>query len=242
VSEPSGLPHEPDEGERPTGRRTYERGVGIAFDRVAFFTDAVFAIAMTLLIVAVELPELKGPLDEPSTMIEPLKGMAPQLFSFFLAFLLLGRYWMAHHAFFAVLQKVDRRLIALNLIYLSFVAFLPFPTELIGKYEENPISVALFALTMAAISGMETVIFRHAHRNRLLIHAMSEEVYRYGMIQSTVPVALFLVSIPIAFWDPVTRLTWLIWIAAFPIGLLVDRRQREEARKHRQAMRPPTRE
>jgi uncharacterized membrane protein len=241
VSDPSGLQHGSQEDEQQTGHRTYRRGVGIAFDRVAFFTDAVFAIAMTLLIVAVELPELVGPLDDPSTLIEPLKAMAPQLISFFLAFLLLGRYWMAHHAFFAVLEKVDRRLIALNLIYLSFVAFLPFPTELIGKYEENPISVTLFALTMAAISGMETVIFRHAHRERLLVHPMTDEVYRYGMIQSTVPVALFLVSIPIAFWDPVTRYVWLIWVASLPIGLLIDRRQRDQARKHRQAMRPPTR-
>lgn len=217
----------------------YERDVGIAFDRVAFFTDAVFAIALTLLIVAVELPELTGRIRQPSVMLDALGRIAPQLFSFFLAFMLLGRYWMAHHAFFAVLQKVDRRLIALNLVYLSFVAFLPFPTELLGKYEENPISVVLFALTMAAISGMETVIFRHAHRARLLAHPMSGSVYRYGMIQSTTPVVLFLCSIPVAYyWEP--TVAWLIWLLAFPIGVLIDRRQRQQDLEHRRALAPPS--
>jgi len=188
---------------------------------VAYFTDAVFAIAMTLLIVSVETPDLAGAANEPSALLEPLGDLGPQLFSFFLAFLLLGRYWMAHHAFFSVLRMVDRQFIALNLTYLAFVAFLPFPTELVGKYEENPISVVLFALTLAAISGMESVLFRHAHRTAMLARPMTESAYRYGMIQSTTPVVLFLLSIPIAFWSPTVAL--LSWLLAMPIGMLVDR-------------------
>jgi uncharacterized membrane protein len=233
---------DPQEGRHrvPRHRWSYERGEA-AFDRVAYFTDAVFAIAMTLLIVSVEAPELKGGLaDDRGAMLDALSDSFPQLFSFFLAFLLLARYWMAHHAFFAVLGRIDRRFIALNLTYLAFVAFLPFPTELVGKYEHNPIGVVLFALTLAAISGMESVLFRHAHREQLLRHPMSERTYRYGMIQSTTPVVLFLLSIPIALWSPTAAL--LSWLLAMPIGLIVDRRQRAEERRDRPGEREPERD
>jgi uncharacterized membrane protein len=221
------------------GTWSYEEGEGAAFDRVAYFTDAVFAIAMTLLIVSVEAPELAGPQDDPDSLLDPLYDLGPQLFSFFIAFLLLGRYWMTHHAFFAALRRVDRRFIGLNLVYLAFVAFLPFPTELVGKYERNPVSVAIFAITLAMISGMESVIFRHAHRAGLLTKPMSESSYRYGMIQSTTPVVLFLLSIPIAFlWSPTAAL--LSWILTVPIGVLVDRRQRSQEREELDsAMAPP---
>jgi uncharacterized membrane protein len=54
------------------GTWSYEEGEGAAFDRVAYFTDAVFAIAMTLLIVSVEAPELAGPQDDPDSLLDPL--------------------------------------------------------------------------------------------------------------------------------------------------------------------------
>ncbi len=230
---------------RPISRQrrstwSYKEGDGAAFDRVAYFTDAVFAIAMTLLIVSVEAPDISGPLDDPGSLLDPLGDLGPQLFSFFLAFLLLGRYWMTHHAFFAVLERVDRRFIWLNLMYLAFVAFLPFPTELVGKYEHNPVSVAIFALTLALISGMESVIFRHSHRRGLLAKPMSESAYRYGMIQSTTPVVLFLLSIPIAFlWRPTAAL--LSWLLAAPIGMFVDRRRRRQEGHPFEGMAPPKR-
>jgi uncharacterized membrane protein len=217
---------------RRRGTWSYKEGEGAAFDRVAYFTDAVFAIAMTLLIVSVEAPQLAGPQDDPGSLLEPLGDLGPQLFSFFLAFLLLGRYWMTHHAFFAALDRVDRRSIGLNLVYLAFVAFLPFPTDLVGRYEHNPVSVAIFALTLAAISGMESVIFRHAHRGGLLASPMSESTYRYGMIQSTTPVVVFALSIPVAFlWSPTAAL--LSWILSPLIGIMFDRRRRSRERRER---------
>jgi uncharacterized membrane protein len=198
------------------------RGQGLEFDRVAFFTDAVFAIAMTLLIVSIDAPHLPSPTDEPRVLIEALRDLAPQFFSFFLAFLLIGRYWLAHHEMVSTMKAFDRSFITLNLVYLAFVAFLPFPTELVGKYEPNPISVVLFALCLAAISGMESVLFRVAYHHGLFRVEIGPNGYRYGMIQSTTPVVLFLVSIPIAFWNPTVALC--TWLLAMPAGMWVDHR------------------
>ena len=201
-------------------RWRYERSQGLEFDRVAFFTDAVFAIAMTLLIVSIEAPDLKGDTSDPGELWRQLQDMRPQFISFFLAFLLLGRYWMAHHEYFAALARVDRSLITANLVYLAFVAFLPFPTALIGRWETNPVSVVMFAICLAAISGMESVLLRIAYRHRLLRVKLDAKEYRVGMIQSTTPVVLFIVSIPIAFWSPTAAL--LTWLLAIPLGIALD--------------------
>jgi uncharacterized membrane protein len=215
-----------NQGPPPSGTWRYQRA-HLEFDRVAFFTDAVFAIAMTLLIVTVQVPPLEGPIDAPGTLLGAMTGLWPQLFSFFLAFLLLGRYWMSHHAFFSGLKSIDRRLVAWNLVYLAFVAFLPFPTNLVGEYENNPLSVVLFALTLAAISGLEAVILRLAHKGGNLARPMPEDVYRYGMAQSLTPVILFLVSIPISFWNPTVAL--LSWLLSIPLGIILARRRPKEA-------------
>ena len=82
--------------------------------------------------------------------------------------------------------------------------------------------MVLFAVCLAAISGMESVLFRLAYRHDLLRIELGPTGYRYGMIQSTTPVVLFLVSIPIAFWNPTVAL--LTWLLAIPAGMWVDHR------------------
>jgi hypothetical protein len=69
---------------------------------------------------------------------------------------------------------------------------------------------------------------------------MSERTYRYGMIQSTTPVALFLLSIPIALWSPTAAL--LTWLLGMPIGMVVDRRQRAAERRDRPDIAEPERD
>ena len=176
---------------------------------MAFFTDAVFAIAMTLLIVSIGAPELRGAVNEPDVLWEVLRDKAPEFVSFFLAFLLLGRYWMAQHEFFAALGGIDRSLMTATLVYLAFVAFLPFPTELVGRYEHNPGSVVLFALCLAMISGMESIAVPGRPPSRLVQVKLAHEAYRVGMIQSTTPVALVPALDPDRLLEPHRGLTQL---------------------------------
>jgi hypothetical protein len=65
------------------------------------------------------------------------------------------------------LAAVDRGFVALTVVYLSFVALLPFPTGVLGEFADNPISVVAFAVNMGAVSTMEAVLFSHARRRRL---------------------------------------------------------------------------
>jgi len=78
----------------------------------------------------------------------------------------IGSYWAAHHRFAARLGAVDRRFVTLTVVYLAFVALLPFPTGVLGEFSDNPISMVAFATNMAAVSAMEAVFLRHARRQR----------------------------------------------------------------------------
>ena len=122
------------------------------FSRVLGFSDGVFAIAMTLLVVGIAIPTLSDGGDV-GQLADALNDRVANFVSFFISFAVIGRYWAAHHQFFARLARIDNGMIAINLVYLAFIAFLPFPTGLLGKYFENPLSVALYAVVVAIVSG-----------------------------------------------------------------------------------------
>lgn len=208
---------------RPLPAGAWERSAGLEFDRVSFFTDAVFAIALTLLVLEVGVPELAaGEHESSAALLDGIADKLPKIISFVIAFALIGRYWLAGHKFFAQLRAVDSRLMGINLLYLGFVAFLPFPTALVGEYEGNPISVVAFAIALGAVSGMETVLFAYARRHGLLRTVLPDDVYRWGMLASGIPVIIFTVTLPLAFVD--TTLTLVSWLVLGPLlQALVDR-------------------
>jgi uncharacterized membrane protein len=222
---------------RPSrGGWRYRRSAGLEFERMAFFTDAVFAIAMTLLIVSIDVPNLVFDRDSARHMLDQLADLGPQFFSFFLAFLLLGRYWLAHHGFVASLKSIDRTLMGVNMVYLAFIAFLPFPTALVGEYETNPMAVVLFAVCLGIISTLEWVFLTIAVRRGHTRSEISPQLYRYDSIQSLTPVALFAISIPIAFWRPTVAL--LSWLLAIPIGIWQDRHAPDAMKEYLDTMGP----
>jgi uncharacterized membrane protein len=203
----------------------YARG-SEEFSRVLSFSDGLFAIAMTLLVVALAVPALTdgGDIGE---LADALGDQESSYISFFISFAVIGRYWVAHHGFFSLLGGLDRGLISINLAYLAFIAFLPFPTDLLGTYFENPLSVVLYAGNVGLVSGLEVVLFRHAHRHGLLLRSMPEDVYRWGATLSLAPVFFFLLSIPIAFWS--TTAAVASWFLAVPFEVIAQRWKPERA-------------
>jgi uncharacterized membrane protein len=200
------------------------------FGRVAGFSDAIFAIAMTLLVLQIGVTGLPPDGGSARDMLDALQDALPEIASFVVSFYVIGRYWLAHHWFYSRLERVDRRLLSLNLLYLGFVAFLPFPTSLIGEYEQNPIAFVVFALSMAGVSLMEVSSTHHAYRAGLVRRDAPADVWRWSLAASLFPVAVFLISIPIAFVNP----TWalLSWFALAPLGALINRRMPPDVRAY----------
>lgn len=203
----------------------HERGKD-EFSRVVNFSDALFAIAMTLLVVGIEVPDLTDG-ESVGELADVLNDDIGSFVSFVISFAVIGRYWVAHHGFFGRLGAVDGGLIGLNLVYLMFVAFLPFPSGLLGNYFENPLSVVVYSVTVAAVSGMEVVMFRHAQRRRLFEVQVPDEVFSWGVRVSFSPVIVFLLSIPLAFLS--TTLAVLSWFLAIPYQSFESRRKPEDA-------------
>ena len=98
---------------------------------------------------------------------------------------------------------------------------MPFPTALVGKYEDFSITVIIYAITLATASFLDAAMFARAQHEHLFRRAIPPDVFRYGMIASLVPVAAFVVSIPIAFASPTLAL--VSWLIVFPVEAFVDR-------------------
>jgi uncharacterized membrane protein len=198
-------------------RPRYERqSPALEFERVANFSDAVFAIAMTLLVVGIGIPSVA-----PRGFEHALDDKVPEIISFFVSFAVIGFYWLAHHRFFSQLGALESGIIRLNLVYLAAIAFVPFPTALVGKYEDYAISVIIYAITLATASFIETAMYARAQQQHLFRRHVPPDVFRYGMVASLIPVIAFVVSIPIAFVDPTLAL--LSWLIVWPAETIVDR-------------------
>lgn len=204
---------------------TYDRD-SVEFNRTLAFTDGLFAIAMTLLVVDLAVPVIKDT-NSVHDLGDALGDDTATFVSFFISFAVIGRYWMAHHTFIAGLTRIDRGLIAHNLLYLAFIAFLPFPTALLGRYFENPLSIVIYAVNVALISGMEVVLFSWAQNHDLLKRKLPRDVYRFGAAMSLAPVLFFLLSIPVAFVS--STLAVCCWFLGIPLAAIADRWKPEGA-------------
>lgn len=204
------------------------RGLELEFDRFAFFSDAVYAIALTLLVVGIAVPTVED-IRSSRQMWDVLWELRQEFATFFVGFAVIGRYWLAHHRFVAVLAAVDTRLMAVNLVYLAFIAFLPFPTALVGRYEQNVVAFVFFAAILSCISALETILFVASARRGLLVVKVPREIFRFGLIASLLPVAVFILSIPLAAATNST-VALLSWIVIWPIEALLDRLAPERSR------------
>jgi len=204
----------PDSDPNPRFRRRSEE---LEFDRVAFFSDAVFAIAMTLLVVGIGIPR-----GAQADLGKGISEKDAEIFSFFLSFVVIGFFWLAHHRFFARLAAVDQRFMQINLLYLAAIAFTPFPTAVVGIYGgDEPVGVVLYAITLGVASFLEAALLWHAQHEGLLRERMRGDVFRGNMAASLAPVAVFAISIPIAYLAS----TWALvsWLLIFPLEWCIGR-------------------
>ena len=188
-----------------------------ALDRVIFFSDAVFAIAITLLVLPLTDVHLTD-----RNLARQLLALWPQVFSFALSFIVIGLFWLSHHRVFQVIVRVDRRLLFLNLLMLMCVAFLPFPTAVLGDHGGQPAADVLYAASMSLLGLSSAALWHHAsQRHRLVPADLDPAVIRYVSIRSWLVPATFTPSILVALFSPAAAK--LIWVLTFPLSAVIDR-------------------
>lgn len=183
-----------------------ERG-SAGYERTVAFSDGVFAIAITLLVLGIEVPDLPD-----SRAAEELPGelndLVQQVISYFVGFAVIGLFWMEHHRFFARLRAFDQGLLVANLAFLSLISLMPFTTGVFGRYGDVSIAVVLYALNVAAANLVAVLMARLAMRRRLLPDDDPERSEPLWL--SLAPAGVFLLSIPVALVAP--RAASYVWL------------------------------
>lgn len=113
--------------------------------RFEAFSDGVFAIAITLLVLEIHIPDLHDPTD--ATIAAFIRSLAEPLLTYAISFATIGIIWINHHRTFLTVKRIDGNQLLLNLLLLLTVCFLPFPTELLGKYGPFPSAIAFWSLS-----------------------------------------------------------------------------------------------
>lgn len=130
-------------------------GPGHALERMIFFSDAVFAIAITLLIIEIHVPEVHAPGSDRDFLLA-LARLTPHFISFFVSFFVIGAFWAGHHRAFDCARHWDPRLIFPNLVLLCTIAAMPFFTALASEYYGHRVPVAFYCgwLALAALAAI----------------------------------------------------------------------------------------
>jgi uncharacterized membrane protein len=189
--------------------------------RLLAFSDGVFAIAITILVLNLEVPEGLSTAE----LMEALQDTLPHLFSAALSFAVIGRLWMSHHVVLAHVVVADRRLLWLNVLMLGPLVLVPFVTDLLGQYPDVPLVVACYSATVAALVLALLALWRCAvHGPRTDGRVGREEVLARSVGLGT-SAGAFLLAIPVAALSPdAGQLCWLL--ALLPAQRLVRLSQR----------------
>jgi len=191
-----------------------ERGTDV--ERAVFFSDAVFAIAITLLALEIRVP------DNPTNLDEALLELWPRFFSFFISFWFVGTYWVAHHRVFHHVTGYDRRLLFMNLLFLMWIVLLPFSSSLLGEHGDHQIVVIIYASHIALAGLTLQWVWWYASRDEHLMDnsLVEEQERRYNGLGLSVPL-VFLVSIGVSFIS--VSAAELFWFLAFLVRPVLHR-------------------
>jgi TMEM175 potassium channel family protein len=132
----------------------------LAFDRLVFFSDAVFAIAITLLALELRLPE--GIVAGDDALWRAILGLWPRYLSFLVSFLVIGLFWIGHHRMFRLINRFDDALLWINLLFLMCIVVIPYPTSVLGEHPGTRPAVILYAGILATTGLLQTGIWLYA--------------------------------------------------------------------------------
>jgi uncharacterized membrane protein len=183
------------------------------FWRLDTFSDAIFAVAMTLLVFTFPLASLPRGLGQEAVQ-NLLQGLSGQFETFVISFLVVGAFWIGHHRVFDKIKRYNQTLVWLNFVFLLFIVFVPFPTALIFSAQSAWLPVAFYAANIACAGFALALAWVYAsYRYRLIDADTPIREVRLSTLQAIVVPSVFLLSILVAFESP--RLAEYFWLLSF---------------------------
>ncbi len=195
-------------------KRGEERGI----DRVNGFSDAVFAVAITILILTLDTPSVSDSSQLPSE----LRAMWPHFLGFLISFVIIGAFWMSHHMMFQYIKRHMSGLLWLNLFFLMFIVLLPFSTDLMSESKASLLSVVFYDLNMIAASLTLSLLWWYASYLRMLVDEDLNPSLRQHLLLNMLSMAcVFAASLGVAFVN--VSASQYMYFLLIPIGMVLER-------------------
>ena len=130
-------------------------------ERLVFFSDAVFAIAITLLVIEIPVPHLPRTATD-AEFVNAVARLSPNIIGYAIGFAVIGAFWAGHHRSFMLARRYDSRLLMPNLLLLGLVAFMPFSTALVSAHMGMRVPTAFYCATMLALAVANIWVVKRA--------------------------------------------------------------------------------
>lgn len=178
--------------------------------RIEAFSDGVFAIIVTLLVLEIHVPQVQGQ-DISAVLERSLLAMAPKFLSYILSFVIVCIWWVAHHHLFHILKRSDRGLLWLNSLFLLWLAFIPFPTALMGDFPGVRLAVMCYG-AVTTLAGVSFCLMRYYvfYVGKLVDERIDRRLLKLAMMRSVMNPVLHCIAVLLAFVD--TRLSIALYI------------------------------
>ena len=188
----------------------------ISAERLIFFSDAVAAIAMTLLAFTLKVP---GGSSDRAILSGLWNGRLSYL-EFLISFVVIGGHWRSHHRLFRYVYRLDSRIITLNMVWLLMIVIIPFATELLSGRGGFGVRFSLYAIIQVLTLLTFLLMSRHLRGSKLLRPGAPQPSPRDDDASLLAIAAMFAISIPVAF---VTQWAFVFWVASSPAARAVRR-------------------
>jgi uncharacterized membrane protein len=172
-------------------------------NRVEAFSDGIFAIIITLLVLEIKVPHIENH-DSATDLFLSLKLLLPKFVSWLVSFFTVAVIWVNHHKIFKQIDRLDNGIFWWNAVLLLWTSFIPFPTAVLGDYPNNTVSSVLYGLVMALMAVSFTLMRLYAIRNQNVLEAsVNLKAFKKGTRNSLIfgPV-MYLSGIALGFLNP----------------------------------------
>jgi len=201
---------------------------GLKTSRIETFSDGVFAISITLLILSIAVPSLSKEQLASGQLLQVLVSLLPKFLSFFISFIIIGVFWMGHNIMFHFIKRSDHTLLWLNILLLLFVSFIPFPAALIGEYSFDKYAVILYGAALMILGFIYLSLWLYASYNfRLIEKSTPKHIIKKATLIVLAAPLTYLIAILFAFINPIMSIiiyiiTPVAYIIPGPVDEIVD--------------------
>jgi TMEM175 potassium channel family protein len=193
-------------------------------EHVISFGDAIFAFAITLMTLSIDIPDLPTNLTQ-AQLVSRLYELYPQVESYIISFAVIAAFWVSYHQVFNFITRSHISMVYLNLLFLLLITFLSITTSLVIEYGSYQIPYVIYCIVVIMASSLLALIWQSATKNYRLIDRDVHPLFIRGMMVNLLVVPLvFALSILVSFFN--LDIAQYMWLVIVPLSIAVRRKYR----------------